>query len=73
MSSFPLNTRNLTLGAKKLGQMCQFVADKSYRYVNSSPQENMGWQGEYLGRYKPIHVITYNHLIILCVVQCLYT
>ena len=48
MSYFPLNTHNLMLGAKQLGQICQFVPDKSYRYANSSPRENIGWQGEYL-------------------------
>ena len=72
MSYFPLDTHNLKFGAEQLGQMHQFVTDKFYRCVNSSPLENIDWQGEYLGQYKPIHVIIYNHLIIPLVVQCLY-
>ena len=39
---FPLNTHNLTLGAEQLGQMRQFVPDKSYWYVNSSPPRKYG-------------------------------
>ena len=27
----------------------------------SGPRENMGWQGEYLGQHKTIHVIIYNY------------
>ena len=70
MSYFPLNTRNLTLGAEQLDQMSQFKRNKSYRYVYGSPRENVGWQGEYSGQYKTIHVISYNYVVKL---QMLFT
>ena len=64
MSYFPLNTHDFMWGMEQLGQICQFVPDKSYSFVNSGLWENMDRQGEYLGKNKTIYVIIYNHLII---------